>query len=107
MAKKKKIKGHRKIAFLLGTVGKIQKAKLDKAAKNCANSSEKTLRGILEYAKDTEWGKAHNYSKILEAKNFEELVELWQKYQPVSDYEDLRPSIERHKNGEENILFPG
>ena len=36
MAKKKKIKGHRKIAFLLGTVGKIQKAKLDKAAKNCA-----------------------------------------------------------------------
>ena len=30
MSKKKKIKGHRKIAFLLGTVGKIQKAKLDK-----------------------------------------------------------------------------
>ena len=104
---KKKIKGHRKIAFLLGTVGKIQKAKLDNVAKNTKKAQEKTLRGIIDYAKDTEWGKAHNYSKILEAKNFEELVELWQKYQPVSDYEDLRPSIERHKNGEENVLFPG
>jgi hypothetical protein len=26
---------------------------------------------------------------------------------PVNDYEDLRPYIERHKNGEADVLFPG
>ena len=30
-------------------------------SKNCKKASETTLRGILEYAKDTEWGKAHNF----------------------------------------------
>ena len=107
MQKKQKIKGHRKIAFLLGTVGKIQKAKLDIVAKNAKKAQEKTLRGILEYAKDTEWGKAHNYAEILNAKNADELFALWQKNVPATDYEDLRPFIERHKTGEENILFPG
>ena len=102
-----KLKGSFKIKFLLGTVGKIQYAKVKKASKNCKNSSAKTLRGILEYAKDTEWGKSHNYAEILEAKTDDELFARWQKNVPATDYEDFRALIERHKNGEENILFPG
>jgi len=35
------------------------------------------------------------------------LFSLYQKYVPINDYEDLRPYIERHKDGEPNILFPG
>ncbi|WP_296827468.1 GH3 auxin-responsive promoter family protein [Treponema sp.] len=91
----------------MGLVGKIQLHKLNKAAKNCSLEQEKTLRGILEYAKDSEWGKAHNFAKILEAKNAQDLYSLWQQNVPAQDYEDLRPFIERHKNGEENVLFPG
>ncbi|MCR5217646.1 MAG: GH3 auxin-responsive promoter family protein [Treponema sp.] len=103
----KKIKGAGKIKLALGLVGKIQLHKLNKAAKNCSLEQEKTLRGILEYAKDSEWGKAHNFAKILEAKNAQDLYSLWQQNVPAQDYEDLRPFIERHKNGEENVLFPG
>ena len=66
-----------------------------------------TLRGILNYAKDTEWGKQHNFAEILAAPTDEELVARYQKNVPVTDYEVIRPLIERHKNGEENILFPG
>ena len=102
-----KIKGAGKIKFALGLVGKIQLHKLNKAAKNCSLEQEKTLRGILEYAKDSEWGKAHNFAKILEAKDAQDLYRLWQENVPPQDYEDLRPFIERHKNGEANILFPG
>ena len=102
-----KLKGSTKIKLALGLVGKIQYNKVKKASKNCKKSAEKTLRGILEYAKDTEWGKSHNYAEILKAKNADELFALWQKNVPPTDYEDLRPMIERHKNGEENILFPG
>ncbi|NLM00390.1 MAG: GH3 auxin-responsive promoter family protein [Treponema sp.] len=102
-----KIKGSGLIKFLLGVAGKIQKSKLDKATKNCKKSQEKTLRGILSYAKDSEWGQAHNFAEILEAKTFEDLVTLLQKNIPVQDYEDLRSFVERHKKGEENVLFPG
>ena len=103
----KKEKNANLITFALSWVGKKNKKALDKAAKNCAKSEEMTLRGILEYAKDSEWGKAHHFEEILAAKSAEELFGLWQKNVPLQDYEDLRPYIERHKNGEENVLFPG
>ena len=103
----KKEKNASLITFALSWVGKKNKKILDKAAKDCAKSQEQTLRGILEYAKDSEWGKAHNFEQILKAESAEELFSLYQKNVPVQDYEDLRPFIERHKNGEENVLFPG
>ena len=102
-----KLKGSGKIKFLLGVVGKIQKSKLDKASKNVAKEQEQTLRRILEYAKDSEWGKSHNFAEILAADTTEELYKRWQKNVPPTDYEDIRPLVERHKNGEENLLFPG
>ena len=102
-----KIKGAWKIKFLLGTIGKIRLFTLNKVARNCRKAQEKTLRGILEYAKDSEWGKAHNFAEILEAKTDDELYARWQKNVPPQDYEDLRPFVERHKNGEANVLFPG
>ncbi len=95
------------ITFALTWVGKKNKKILDKAAKNCSKAEEKTLRSILEYAKDSEWGKDHHFAEILEAKSAAELFELYRKNVPIQDYEDLRPYIERHKNGEENVLFPG
>ncbi|MBR4004802.1 MAG: GH3 auxin-responsive promoter family protein [Treponema sp.] len=95
------------IDFALGWVGRKYSKELNKAAKNCKATEESTLRGILEFAKDSEWGKAHHYAEILEAPNAEELYARWQKYQKPCDYEDYRPFVERMKNGEENILFPG
>ena len=95
------------ITFALSWVGKKNKKILDKAAKNCAKTEEATLRGILEYAKDSEWGKLHDFETILKAKSADELYALYQKNVPLQDYEDLRPYIERHKKGEENVLFPG
>lgn len=103
----KKEKNANLITFALSWVGRKNKKILDKAAKNCAKAEEATLRSILEYAKDSEWGKAHNFDEILSAKSADELFSLYQKNVPPQDYEDLRPFIERHKNGEENILFPG
>lgn len=92
---------------MLGFVGRIQLRELKKARRHCKAEEEKTLRRILAYAKDTEWGKEHNFAEILAAPDFDELVSRWQKNVPVQDYENLRPLIDRHKNGEENLLFPG
>lgn len=93
--------------FLLSVAGGIQFLKLKRASRNPQKTSEQTLRGILEYAKDTVYGKEHHFSEILKAKSDVELYRLYQENVPANDYEDLRPYVERHKNGEENILFPG
>lgn len=103
----KKLKKNFKVNFLMNVAGGIQVSKLNKAAKNCEKAQEATLRAIIDYAKDTEWGKTHNYAEILKAKDAAELQALWEKNVPAIQYEDIRPLVERHKNGEENLLFPG
>ncbi len=93
--------------FLLGCAGGIQYLKLKSASRNPRKAAEKTLRAILEYAKDTEYGQEHHFAEILAAKNDTELFSLYQKYVKLNDYEDLRPYVEKHKHGAENVLFPG
>lgn len=93
--------------FLLGIAGGIQYLRLKSASSDPCKTSEKTLRAILEYAKDTEYGREHHFAEILEAKTNEELYKRYQANVKPNDYEDLRAYVEKHKHGEENILFPG
>ena len=93
--------------FLLGVAGGIQYLKLKSASRNPRKTSENTLRCILQYAKDTVYGKEHCFDEILRSKNDKELYALYQKYVPAQEYEALRPYVERHKNGEAGVLFPG
>ena len=92
---------------LLGMAGGIQYLNLKKATRNPRKSSEKTLRSILSYAKDTVFGREHDFAWILEAGDDNELYRRYQEKVPPIDYEDLRPYVERHKIGEADILFPG
>lgn len=102
-----KSRGATKRKILLTIAGLINYKKLNKAAKNYKKAQENTLRGILTYAKDTEWGKAHHFDEILKAKTDDELYSLYQKYNPICEYKDFYPYIVRSKKGEENLLFPG
>lgn len=93
--------------LLLGIAGGIQYLSLKRAAKRPRKSQEKTLRKILTYARDTEYGQQYRFAYILEAKDDAELYRRYQECVPANDYEDLRPYVEKHKHGGENILFPG
>ena len=64
--------------LLLGMAGGIQFRALTKATKHPRKASEKTLREILTYAKDTVYGKEHKFNYILEAQND---TELYRRYQ--------------------------
>lgn len=103
----KKVKNASLITFALSIAGKKQLKALNKASKNCKTTQEKTLRAILKYAKDTQWGKEHNFAQILQAQTPDTLFTLYQKNNPPTDYEDIRPYIEKCKNGAKDILFPG
>jgi len=102
-----KIKGWWLIKLLLTIVGKKCLNEMKKASKNGKKSSAECLKSTLLWAKDTVYGKEHKFAEILTAKTDDELFELYQKNVPISNYEDFSPYIERHKNGEANILFPG
>ena len=92
---------------LLSIAGSIQYGKLKKASRNPRKASEQTLRRILRNGKDTEYGRLHDFEYILAAKDDVELYRRYAEKVKVSDYEDFRPFIERHKNGEADVLVPG
>jgi len=105
--KEPRIKGWWLIKMLLTIVGKKCINEMKKASKHGRKASANCLRGILTTSKDTVYGKEHQFEKILTAKTDNELFELYRKKVPINDYENFRPYIERHKNGEQDILFPG
>jgi len=102
-----KVKNWWLIRLLLTIVGKKCLKEMTKASKNGKKASAECLRGTLSWAKDTVYGKEHKFEEILAAKTDDELFKLYQKNVPINSYEDMSPYIERHKNGEANILFPG
>lgn len=57
------------------------------------------FRKLLHDARDTEWGKMYDYKSIRSFKTFQERV-------PINDYEALKPYIDKHRQGESNILWP-
>jgi len=105
--KEPRIKNSRLIKIALTIVGKKGLREMTKASKNCKKAQADTLRRTLTAAKDTVYGKEHHFAEILTAKTPEELFSLYQKNVKINDYEDFRPYVERHKNGEADILFPG
>ncbi|GHV60720.1 hypothetical protein AGMMS49587_03020 [Spirochaetia bacterium] len=103
----KKVKNWWLIRLALTIIGKKGIGELMRSSQNAIKAQEQTLRSFLSIAKDTVYGKEHHFDAILEAKSAQDLFERYRKEVPINDYEDIRPYVERHKQGEANILFPG
>lgn len=73
---------------------------LNEIRKKAPALQRKTFRQLINRAKDTDFGKEHQFDKIKSYDDFK-------KHVPIRDYEDLRPYIERVTKGEENVLWPG
>ncbi len=58
---------------------------------------EEWMLSLLASAKDTEYGRAHDFRSIKDYEQFRTLV-------PINDYESLKPLIERTRRGEQNLL---
>jgi phenylacetate-coenzyme A ligase PaaK-like adenylate-forming protein len=73
---------------------------LNNVRKNAVSLQQKVFTDLVHAAKNTSFGKDHQFEQINNYEDFKRLV-------PVHDYEDLRPYIDRVVNGEENVLWPG
>lgn len=66
--------------------------------KNAEQNQEKLLLSLVDTAKKTLFGREHNFENITSVKDFQDKVK-------ISDFEDLKPYIERVKKGQANILW--
>jgi len=63
-------------------------------------TQQKVFENLISEAKDTAFGKDHNFNAISSYEAFQANV-------PIRDYEELKPYVERVVAGEENILWKG
>ncbi|MFD2602348.1 GH3 family domain-containing protein [Flavobacterium suzhouense] len=67
---------------------------------NPVATQQKVFESLLATAKETQFGKDHNFGQISSYTDFAKNV-------PVRDYEGLKDYVEKVVNGEEDILWPG
>jgi len=79
-------------AFIVKGVGKWKK--------NAIAAQQETLLALVSAAKDTAFGKDHDFAGIKNYGDFKKQV-------PVRDYEELRPYIDRVVAGEKDVMWKG
>lgn len=86
------------------SLGKLYAGLVAKKITNWRNNApviqEKVFRELVSTAKDTTFGKDHAFNAIFTYEDFK-------KHVPISDYEDIRPYIDKIIAGEPDVLWPG
>ena len=86
--------------FLAKILAKYFVWKIKKRSKSPIQAQRKVFRNLILKAKETSFGKNHNFSKINSHRDFVRNVK-------VKDYEGLSPYFNRLVKGENNVLWPG
>lgn len=74
--------------------------KTQKWANNPIQTQQKVFLDLIEKAKNTQFGKDHQFENIKSYQDFANAV-------PVRDYEDLKSYIDQVVKGKEDVLWPG
>ena len=74
--------------------------RIEKYASQAMQLQEQVLKWLINQAAQTEWGKMHDYASIKDYAGFASRV-------PVQTYEEVKSWVERVRQGEENVLWPG
>jgi hypothetical protein len=81
-------------------LAKFVVSKQNKWADNPSDTQQKLLKNLITSAKNTAFGNDHEFVNIRSYEDFKNRV-------PIRDYEQLLPYIERVKDGEKHVLWPG
>lgn len=76
------------------------KSQINKWSSNPFQTQQNVFKELIEKAKDTQFGKDHNFSKISSYEEFKSNV-------PIVDYEGLRSYVDQVVAGKPNVLWPG
>ncbi len=81
-------------------LSKVNFQKERKWIQNPIDTQQKVFNQLIETAKNTEFGKDHNFEEINSYEDFKKNV-------PVRDYEGLKHYVERIQKGEKDVLWKG
>jgi hypothetical protein len=87
-------------SWLSVPIARIAMRRFYRAYKDPVASQLHVMQTLIEEAENTAFGKDHDFSKINSHADFMTRV-------PLRDYEALKGYIQRVKEGEENVLWPG
>jgi hypothetical protein len=73
---------------------------IDNFRKYPVETQDAVLYKLLARAAHTEWGKKYSYTTITSVKEYQDRF-------PVHTYEELMPYVDRLRNGETDLLWPG
>jgi len=74
--------------------------KIKKGNETAAEDQQAILKELVKTAKNTDFGKDHGFDKIQNYDDFKKQV-------PVRDYEQIKPYIDKIKEGRHNVLWKG
>lgn len=69
-------------------------------SRNAGSSQRKIFDSLIAHGRETQFGRDHAFDEIHDFDSFRKRV-------PIGDYETLKPYIQKIKNGEANVLWPG
>ncbi len=87
-------------AALIRPFAHLTARRIDRMAANALADQEKIFRHLLLRARNTTFGRDHHFSEINTFEDFTKAV-------PIRDYEALKQYVEKIKQGEQNVLWPG
>ncbi len=87
-------------SFLAIPFAKKVRKRVYKWANQPHKTQEKVLQKLIQQAKNTAFGKDHDFKNIKTYNNFKQRVK-------VTDYEGLKPYVDRVVAGESNVLWKG
>ena len=88
-------------------VGRKEMRRLVAASSFPRTAQYRTLREILEKARDSQFGREHHFAEILSETNNFRMYERFIREVPPSEFEDYRPYVDRMMQGESDVLFSG
>ncbi len=87
-------------SLLAKKYAQLEHLKTQKWLNNPIKTQQKVFEALIKEARNTSFGKDHQFNQI-------KTIEDFQKNVPITDYEGHRPYIEKIKQGERNVLWPG
>ncbi len=87
-------------AFIIRPFAKSIARSIRRWSEDAVNRQEKVMKQLITKGRKTAFGQDHHLAAVRSYDDFKKAV-------PVRDYEELKGYIERIKNGESDVLWPG
>src|SRR3954451_18800325 len=86
------------ISPAISRLARLRYAQIEEWTTNPLTAQREVLQNLITHGQYTEFGRKHHFTDIFSIRTFKQSV-------PISEYNDVKPYIERLMQGEENLLW--